>query len=129
MSYVYDAGADTLIRADGLAAVTATTVVAPIDFEYGFNKNVAVVINVTAIDRANADETYVLSVESADAAGANPVVIASIPTITAIGQYVMLIDCSTAQKLDVDGARIGVTATIGGTTPSLTFSAILMPIE
>ena len=67
MSYVYDAGADTLIRADGLAAVTATTVVAPIDFEYGFNKNVAVVINVTAIDIADADETYVLSVQSADA--------------------------------------------------------------
>lgn len=120
--YQFDVGAQSLVKAEG-AAVTATETNS-VDYKLESCPTFAVVIDVTAVDRANSDETYEFSVQSLDAAGANTVELGALVSITTAGQYVVAIDGSTAKKLAGDSdEKIQLTATLGGTTPSLTYSA------
>ena len=122
--YQFDVGAQSLVKAEG-SAVTSTDVNS-VAYKLESCPTFAVVINVTAVDRANADETYVFSVQSLDAAGANAVEQGALISITSAGQYVIAVDGSTAKKLaGSSDQKIQLTATLGGTSPSLTYSAHL----
>lgn len=86
-----------------------------------------VVVFVSAIDATTGDETYVLTVEVSDTSGGTYVAIAALPNIRAAGTGVYLIPISgaTALKLSASAAYIRITATLGGTTPSITYGAFI----
>lgn len=85
-------------------------------------------VNVTARDATTGDETYVLSLLVDDVSGMNdsPVTIASY-TIPATGLYTFVVDSKTIPGLDSDTSGtdkwLAVRATLGGTTPSITYGA------
>ncbi len=86
------------------------------------------VFYVTALDTANADETYVLSVET-DASAAfsgTPVEIGDV-TISAPGVYEVPLSGQQIEQVDPDAAAIRCVATLGGTTPSITYGCYLTP--
>lgn len=86
-------------------------------------------VNVTAIDQTS-DETYVVSIQVDDtlAMSDSPVTIASY-TLTDLGTgtYVFAIDSKMIPVLDPDTSGtdkwVRITATLGGTTPSITYGA------
>lgn len=94
--------------------------------------NIRAVVHVTAMDRTTADETYVLDliVDDASAQNDSPVVIASL-TLTGkpVGVYEILADPDNIPKLDADTSGsekyLAIRATLGGTTPSITYGAWL----
>jgi len=121
MSYQFDAGSVSLIKASAQATATENNTVA---YKLESCPTFAVVIDVTAVDRTTADETYVFSVESLDSAGGNGVVLGALISITTAGQYVIAVDGETAKKLaGTSDAQIKLTATLAGTTPIITYSA------
>jgi hypothetical protein len=89
-----------------------------------------VVVFVTAIDRANADETYVLSVEADTASGfASPITVAQLPTITTKGAYEIPLSAELIEQHEPGATHVRLKHTLGGTTPSLTYGAFLVPAE
>lgn len=97
------------------------------EIPYGVIK---VMINVTATDSANSDETYVLAILVDDASnmGDSPVTVWT-QTITRgfTGVLYADIDADNIPKLDTDSSGtdkwIAIRATLGGTTPSITYGA------
>lgn len=87
-------------------------------------------INVTALDTANGNETYVLSLQIDDTSDHSnaPITVASI-TVGAVGAYVVGVDFKTlitAFPNPTDGKRwLAIKATLAGTTPSIDYSATL----
>lgn len=123
MSYQYDVGAVSLLKSPAAATATETN---SVDYKLISCPTFVAVIDVTAIDRTTEDETYVFSMQSLDSAGANPVQLGALISLTTTGQYVIAVDSPTAVKLaGASDSKIQLTATIGGTTPSITYSAHL----
>lgn len=132
VSYIYEA--DTAFRAPGLAAVTATGEIGTFDLDKmadareGDQKNklgaegYAIVIAVSALDTADADETYTFDVE-VQAAGGGSAVAAGQVGVVGTGQYVIKLDAHTLEKLSADREELALNLTVAGTTPSITFSA------
>ena len=86
-----------------------------------------VALNVTALDTADADETYVISVEVDTASGfASAVEVGSL-TVTAVGQFEIPLSSKWVTDLEAAADFIRVVATLAGTTPSLTYGAFLVP--
>lgn len=120
---IYDAESTVLLKADGSAAITATASTV-VDVDVSMGGTFAVAINVEAFDVANADETYVFSVVGQDSAGSNDVTLATLGAIAETGEHLVLIDAETAVKLaGASTKKLKLTATLAGTTPSLTYSA------
>lgn len=126
-NFIYDAESTVVLKADGEAAVTATTTETGVDFNWDAANGFAVGLTVSAVETGAADETYVFSIVSQDEAGANPVDQITLPSITATGQYRILVDGETAAKIDADAAKIAIKATLGGIAPSITYSAVVNP--
>lgn len=132
VNYIYDA--DYSFRAPGSVAVTATASAGELALDKmvnareGDQKNKLggeyydVVIVVEAVDFGNADETYVMSL-LVGPTGLSGAVQAGAVDIVGTGQYVIKLDGHTMEKLSADHEAIGLTATIGGTTPSITYSS------
>lgn len=136
--FQYDVDAAVLLRdvADGAETSTATETAIDLDelrAAYWHDKEIphgvmAVVINVTALDLADTDETYVISLLVDDVVGLNdsPFTICSY-AITQVGTYTMYVDSKSIPGLnpDVSGTSkwLGVRATLGGTSPSITYGA------
>lgn len=137
--YIYDAAPATNFRSRSAAALTATADTTEVVFdkmEGQWNKaneiaddTLAVVINVTAIDKATGDETYTFALKATDGAGA---VKASVGlgslVISKVGQYVLLVDTATAKLIDNTVGGLKLTATLAGTTPSITFHSWMSQI-
>jgi hypothetical protein len=83
---------------------------------------------VTALDTTTGDETYVLTVEtdSAAAFGGTPVEVGRV-TVTGKGLFEVPLSGAAVEQRDSDAAAIRVKATLGGTTPSITYGAYLAP--
>lgn len=132
VSYIYEA--DTAFRAPGSAPVTASgeigtfTLDKMVNAREGDQKNKLgaefydVVIVVTDIDTADTDETYTFDVEIQAAGGGNAVQAGAIGVV-GVGQYVVKLDGHTLEKLSADREELALNLTVGGTTPSVTFSA------
>lgn len=107
---------------------TTTDASTPVNFEVRTGP-FDVVIDVTAIDAADGNETYVFSVDVSDATGGTYTKVVALPNIRDIGtgRYVIAVDPSLVHQLDDDADWIKVTATLGGTSPSITWSAFIAP--
>jgi hypothetical protein len=141
---LYDAEASVVLRdaADGAETSTATEAAISLNelnAAYWHGNEIPhgvfeVGIHVSALDTANADETYVLAllVDDVQAMNDTPVVIAQY-TITQTGFYKMLVDSKSIPGLDpdVDGGDkwLAIRATLGGTTPSITYGAWLGKVK
>ena len=111
-------------------AETATTSETGVAFAVRYAGSCSVMVHVTAIDNASANETYEMAAEVSDAQGG---------TYTEVGRIVLDRDTAVpftamipihsekAQLLDADADWIRVTATLGGTTPSITYGAYVVP--
>lgn len=143
LPFVYDA--ELALRAPGSVAVTATA--ATDGFDLGlmaayWNKTLAgagnevaaeqlaIVVDVTAVDPADADETYTFHVQTDSVADFSDSPINSF-SIAAdrVGTYVILLDVDTLRLLDADGAFVRLNLVIAGTTPSITYSAWVHPVH
>ena len=126
---IYDAESTVLLRATGSAAITASATTA-VDFSIEAGGAFAVVINVEAFDVADTDEVYTFSVVGQDSAGSNGVTLVTTGAIAETGEHLVYIDADTAVKMaGASVAKLALTATLAGTTPSLTYSAWLNPIR
>lgn len=124
-NFTFDA---LLVLEDGAAAVTASGAGqkdgsdAVVDVGSGQLRDSAWMIDVTAADFADADETYVLTLEgSTDAAFTTPVVLAT-QEITQVGRNVKDIDNVVNEVIY---PHVRSYATVGGTTPSITYNSRL----
>jgi hypothetical protein len=83
------------------------------------------VFNVSALDTTDTDETYVLSVQVDAAAGfSSPVTVGSI-TVTEPGVYELPLSADFIEHAEPDAIKMRAVATLGGTTPSITYGAFL----
>lgn len=137
---IYDADAAVLLRnvADGAETSTATeTAVSLNELDTAFWQDgneipyglIEVGVHITAIDRTTGDETYTfdLIVDDVSNMSDTPKVVASLTGITTAGFYTMYVDSKNIPLIDSDtsGADkwIAIKATLGGTTPSVTYGA------
>lgn len=136
VNYIYDA--DSAFRGPGLAAVTASGEIGTLALDKLVNvrdsdqrntlgaESYALVIAVSALDLADADETYVFDVEVQAAGGGNAVTAVTFPVVAA-GKSVITLDADTLEKLSADREELALNLTVGGTTPSITFAAWIAP--
>ncbi len=86
------------------------------------------VVILSAVDVADTDETYVFNIEVSDASGGTYTSIASLSFAAGAaqtGSYDIPLSGQLAEQLDADAEYIRVTATLGGTTPSVTYGCYL----
>lgn len=137
---IYDADAAVLLRdvADGAETSTATeTAVSLNELDTAFWQDgneipyglIEVGVHITAIDRTTGDETYTfdLIVDDTSNMSDTPKVVASLTGITTAGFYTMYVDSKNIPLIDSDTSGtdkwIAIKATLGGTTPSVTYGA------
>lgn len=109
-------------------AETSTVNEAGIALDVRHNDYFKVVLNVTALDTSDADETYdlVVDVDSASDFADTPAEVGRI-TITATGEYIIPLHGEFITQEDADAAAIRVGCELGGTTPSITYGAYVAP--
>lgn len=136
--FLLDVDAGVMLRDidDGAETSTATEAavsLGELDEAYWHSNEIphgcfAISVNVTALDTADTDETYVISLQVDDTAAHSdtPVTIAAY-TITQTGVYTFVVDSKSIPGLDADSSGtdkwLAVKATLGGTTPSITYGA------
>lgn len=136
VNHIYDAA--NAFRAPGLAAVTATGVIgAPLPLDKMINVRPSsqrnalgaqaykVVIAVESLATGGVEpESYVFRLDTGTAA--SPATAVESVTVTEAGQYIMLIDASTLEKIDADHEVLELNLTAAGTAPSIRFAAWLL---
>jgi hypothetical protein len=121
----YDAA--LVLRGPSAGAVTSTTAETGIALEVLKAGPFKAVFTVTAADDTTGDETYALSIETdADTDFGSPTEIISLP-VTEPGVYEWPLSSELIGQFDTSAAAIRVKATLGGTTPSITYGAYLSP--
>lgn len=109
-----------------LAAVTTTTAETGIAFDCRKIKEYAAIVYITACVSNDADETYVIDIKVSDVVGGTYTSIASVTVARGTtGVLVIPLHGATAELLDADSDFIQVVATLGGSTPSITYGAYL----
>lgn len=132
--------AETVLQAEASSPITATagsTNTLSLDAlsaywnsgDLAMKHQFAIIMHVTAIDTGDGDETYVVGpqVDSVAAFSDSPVSL-STKTITSTGRYEFVVTREEVEAADANGAFIRLLATLGGTTPSLTYHAYVAPI-
>ena len=115
------------LRDGAAAAVTSTASGTGIAVNPRMLPSCSWVISVTAIVANDADETYVFTLEVSDVVGGTYTPIASFnwPRGNGAGKVHIGIQPDQAAFQDTDSAFVRVTATLGGTTPSVTYGSYL----
>lgn len=132
--YMYDAApASELIAKDGVAK-TATfngTAIAldKLNGYWAHNNNgiladdvFAIAVNVAALDATTGDETYTIELEAGPVGFATSIKTSKL-TVSAPGQYAILVDMDTIKAMKADVGAIRLAVTLAGTTPSITLNA------
>ena len=122
---IYD---DATVLRDAGTPVTSTTSETGIAFPVRKIDDYKAVINYSGKDFTTTDETYVFTIEVSDVVGGTYTAIATLPDIGALaaaGQIDVPLNGNVAEFLDADSAFIRVTATLGGTTPSIDYDCYL----
>lgn len=86
------------------------------------------VFHITAIDFTTGDESYVLDISVSDTSGGTYTKVATMPDIgaaTSTGIYEVPLSGELVDALDSDAAFIRCGATLGGTTPSITYGCYI----
>lgn len=115
------------LRASG-TPITSTTSETGVEFAVRNIGAYKAVIQYNGLDFTTGDETYVFSVEVSDLVGGTYTAIATLPDVgsaTASGRLDIPLNGKIAEELDADSAFIRITATLGGTTPSVDYDAYL----
>lgn len=87
-----------------------------------------VIVDVTALDTSDADETYVLAVKASDNSSfGNEVTVGSL-TVTGTGLRTFVVDSEEIDRLGTKPDRVRIGHTLGGTTPSITYTAWIAPL-
>lgn len=122
---VFDKALELRNVADG--AETATASETGIAFDVRFAPTIMWELFVTAIDAVSTDETYVFTLEVSDLVGGTYTEIAKHvwPRGKGVGRVGIPINGSVAAFQDTDSDWVRVTATLGGTTPSITYGSFL----
>ncbi len=117
-----------LLRNISDGAETSTAAETGIAFDCRKLHEYVCVVYISACDSASSDETYTLSIGVSDVVGGTYTTVAS-QSITrgTTGQVIIPLSGALAQKLDDDSDFIQIKATLGGTTPSITYGAYLAP--
>jgi hypothetical protein len=115
------------LRASGQAAITSTTNETGLNVDVRFLQPISWVICVTALDAASADETYVFALQVSDVVGGTYTTVATHtwPRARSSGKVVIPVSAHAAVFQDADCDWIRVSATLGGTTPSITYFSYL----
>lgn len=125
-AYLFDKELE--LRDGGSAASTSTHTTAAKALDLAKAGAFKAVINVTAIDRAQADEVYTFTVETDDNAGfTSAKTVATLPALTAVGIYEIPLSGDFVRQHDSAATHIRLRCTISGTTPSITYGAFLVP--
>jgi hypothetical protein len=116
------------LRNVGDGAETATAAESGLSLPVRMAGDVRAVFHVTALDTTSGNETYALSVETDSLAAFtdSPVKVGELP-VTATGIYELPLSGRQIETLDPNAAAIRCKATLGGTTPSITYGAFLVP--
>ncbi len=122
---IYDAALVLRDVADG--AETATAAETGIALDVLKAGNFKVIFDVTALDATTGNETYVLAVETDANTSFGSAVQVGAVTVSAVGRYEVPLSQWQLAKLDSTAAAIRVNATLGGTTPSITYGAYIVP--
>lgn len=124
--YTFDKQLELRNVADG--AETATAAETGLALPVRQAGNFKAVFDVTALDTASGNETYVVSVETDSVAAFtdSPVKIGEV-AMAATGAYELPLSSRQIETLDPNAAAIRCKATLGGTTPSITYGAFLVP--
>ncbi len=130
INYIFDF--DTSFRDPGSVAVVANTeTVLPLDkltksrgdqLDKLGAQAYAVVIAVSAM--TTVDETYVFTI-NVGATGSEDTTEVGTITVTGTGQWVVLLDAETIEKLDADHEGMELDLVVAGSNPSITFAAWL----
>lgn len=140
VKYIMDTDSAVLLRniSDGAETSTATETAVSLnelDTAYWDNNEipygiVAVEVFITACDRTTGDETYVLTLQVDDTSGMSdtPVTVATLTLLnTYTGVYHLYFDSKNIPGVDTDSSGtdkwLAIKATLGGTTPSITYGA------
>lgn len=94
----------------------------------------AIVITLSSVSVANADETYAFAVQGTDAAGGNAVEVGNLTFAAGAakaGQWVIKVPAANIEALggNVSDVELNVAATVGGTAPSAVVSAAWMAYD
>ena len=110
------------------AAETASADEAGVALDVRKAGNFNVVFDVSAADFADLNETYtlVVDVDSLAAFTDSPVEVGSV-SVTATGTYEVPLSADYIESLDANAAAIRVGVVIAGTTPSINYSAYVVP--
>ena len=119
--------AELELRDGAAAAITTTTAGTAGGIDLDVSMDFKVALNVTVLDTADADETYVISAEVDTASGFASAVQVGTLTVTAVGSYEIPLSSKWVTNLEAAADFIRVVATLAGTTPSLTYGAFLVP--
>jgi hypothetical protein len=134
VTHIYDAANG--FRAPGSAALAADADIGTIALDKLVNVRPSsqrgtlgadeykIVIVVSAIDRTTGDETYQFIAKSG-AVGSETVVVGTL-SCRDVGQYVLELDSGSIENADPAHASLKLALDVGGTTPSITFSAWLV---
>ena len=112
--------------ADG--AEVATVAETGVSFAARMAGDFKAVVFVTALDLTSGNETYLLTVEtdSLAAFSDSPAEVGRV-SIGATGVYEIPLSAAAIEQRDPNAAAIRVKATLGGTSPSITYGAYLVP--
>jgi hypothetical protein len=118
------------LKPEGQAPVTASGTEAALAFSWKAGGYGQANVTVTASDDADGDETYTFGVEAGDAGFANSIVVGcvTIPRGFTGGLIIPFQAAQVKDRLLPDATEIRIGATLGGTSPSVTYSAILGPV-
>jgi hypothetical protein len=125
---IYD---DALVLRDSGTAITTTTSQTGIEFGVRKVEEYKAVIAYSGMDFTTTDETYVFSIEVSDLVGGTYTAIATMPDIGGTqgsGTLDIPLNGKIAEQLDADSAFIRVTATLGGTSPSIDYDCWLTKV-
>ena len=125
VSQIYDTA---LVLREAGTPITASASETGIAFDVRKIADYKAVIQYSGMDFTTGDESYVFSIEVSDLVGGTYTAIATMPDIgsaTAAGRLDIPLSGKIAELLDADSAFIRVTATLGGTTPSIDYDCFL----
>ena len=128
VSNIYDA--DLVLRTAGTAE-TSTASETGVEFAVRNIDDYKAVIVYSGLDFTTTDETYVFSIEVSDVVAGTYTAIATLPDIGSAvdsGRLDIPLNGKIAEQLDADSAFIRVTATLGGTTPSVDYDCYLTKV-
>ena len=121
---------DKLLEVKTSGAVSTTASTTAVAMTLVPNREFTCVIPVTSVKTSASNETYVLAVQVATTSGGTYTTVGTIPAVQTTGAKVYRVPLSGKwiENLNATAVWIRITHTLGGTDPSVTFSAYVTKV-